>query len=89
MALGARGSLMNVLRKAAAAHRRDTCPDGGLPWPRRLSIACGVAAGMEFLHAQKPPIVHRARPICCCGWVSEEPSQFTSSSLARGLAFAF
>ena len=29
-----------------------------LPWPRRADVLRGVAAGVEFLHAQQPPIIH-------------------------------
>ena len=30
----------------------------GLPWPRRVNLARDVAAGVEFLHAHSPPIIH-------------------------------
>jgi serine/threonine protein kinase len=34
---------------------------GGAPpltWPRRVELARGVAAGVEFLHALTPPVIH-------------------------------
>lgn len=61
MALGARGSLMDVLRKAAGQHGPASL-DGGLPWHRRLSIAVGIASGLRFMHSQTPPILHRELP---------------------------
>ena len=48
----------------------ELCPGGSLasllasstltslPWRRRLDIAVGVACGVEFLHAQQPPVIH-------------------------------
>lgn len=67
MALGAKGSLFDVLRasaqaaKSAAASGGDPAAlaDGGLSWANRLSIAGGIAAAVDFLHSHKPPIVHR------------------------------
>ena len=50
--LCARGSLTDVLKAA----KRDPA---SLPWPRRLQMAIGAAAGMHHLHNQSPPIVHR------------------------------
>ena len=50
--LCARGSLTDVLKAA----RRDIT---SLPWPLRLHLAIGAAAGMHHLHCQSPPIVHR------------------------------
>ncbi len=49
MELAAAGSLRDLLR-------RSTLPE--LPWPRRVDVLRGVAAGVEFLHAQQPPIIH-------------------------------
>lgn len=74
MQLGDMGSLSDVLkrsakhvtrRRAAAEGGRGSSGDGGddhLSWRLRITIAAGIAAGMEFLHAQVPRIVHRA---CC------------------------
>jgi serine/threonine protein kinase len=41
------------LRALLARSTRDT-----LPWPQRLTILAGVACGVEFLHAQTPPVIH-------------------------------
>lgn len=66
MDLGQRGSLADVLRSASKVSATCTAADddgvGGLPWARRLAIAMGIAAGIDFLHTQKPMIVHRALP---------------------------
>jgi len=48
--LATAGSLMALLKRSTSA---------SLPWPTRVSIATGVAAGVEFLHAQEPPLIHR------------------------------
>jgi serine/threonine protein kinase len=48
--LAPRGSLAALLRAASAT---------SLPWPARVAIAAGTACGVEFLHAQSPPIIHR------------------------------
>jgi serine/threonine protein kinase len=44
------GSLLSLLQGSTLA---------SLPWRRRLDIAVGVACGVEFLHAQQPPVIHR------------------------------
>ena len=44
------GSLLSLLQDSTLA---------SLPWRRRLDIAVGVACGVEFLHAQQPPVIHR------------------------------
>ena len=49
MELAAAGSLRDLLRRSTLAE---------LPWPRRVDVLRGVAAGVEFLHAQQPPIAH-------------------------------
>jgi hypothetical protein len=49
MELGAAGSLKDVLARSSLAD---------LGWRRRLGIATQVACGVEFLHAQSPPIIH-------------------------------
>ena len=49
MELGPNGSLRSYLLRVA--------PDQ-LSWPSRVDILCGVAAGVEFLHSQQPPMVH-------------------------------
>lgn len=47
------GSLQDLLNKAANGTEE-------LPWPARLRIAQGVAAGLEYLHTQHSPrIIHR------------------------------
>jgi len=58
MELAAAGSLRDLLRRSTLAE---------LPWPRRVDVLRGVAAGVEFLHAQRPPIIHmdlKVRRIC-------------------------
>ncbi len=49
MELGTSGSLRDLLA-------RSSLPTLG--WPARLRIATGCACGVEFLHAQSPPIIH-------------------------------
>ena len=44
------GSLLSLLQNSTLV---------SLPWRRRLDIAVGVACGVEFLHAQQPPVIHR------------------------------
>jgi serine/threonine protein kinase len=51
MELAPGGSLRALLRGAASLH--------ALPWAARVRLLAGVAAGVEFLHAQVPPIIHR------------------------------
>jgi serine/threonine protein kinase len=43
------GSLLDVLGRATAR---------SLGWRARVGIAAGTACGVEFLHAQQPPIIH-------------------------------
>ncbi|KAL5200132.1 hypothetical protein ABZP36_021335 [Zizania latifolia] len=46
------GSLHNALKTNAGGEV--------LPWPARLRIAVGIAAGLEYLHvSQRPQIIHR------------------------------
>ena len=47
-----RGSLTDVLR----AGKRDPA---SLPWPLRIRMATEAALGMNHLHSQTPPILHR------------------------------
>ena len=47
-----RRSLTDVLKAA----KRDPA---SLPWPLRLRMAIGAAAGMHHLHCHSPPIIHR------------------------------
>lgn len=51
----ARGSLLDVLKRAAAS------PAGmrQLTWGHRLSLALGAAKGVLHLHTRQPPILHR------------------------------
>ena len=49
MELSPRGSLSSYLAASV--------PDGQA-WPARIDILRGIAAGVEFLHTQSPPIVH-------------------------------
>jgi serine/threonine protein kinase len=50
MELCAGGSLAALLRASTLA---------SLPWTRRTEIAAGVACGVDFLHSQEPPVIHR------------------------------
>ena len=50
MELCAGGSLAALLRASTLA---------SLPWKRRTDIAAGVACGVDFLHSQEPPVIHR------------------------------
>jgi serine/threonine protein kinase len=43
------GSLLDVLGRSTAR---------SLGWRARVGIAAGTACGVEFLHAQQPPIIH-------------------------------
>ena len=81
MTLGANGSLWDVLRASAAAQSGLSADSGGLEaargtkdndlgWGCRLRIASGIAAGMEFLHGQRPPIFHR--DLKCANIVMDE-----------------
>ena len=54
MAFASRGSLARVLEEAASS----ASPLAELPWLARRRIATSVAAGVEFLHAQQPPVAH-------------------------------
>ena len=48
--LATAGSLAALLKRSSLT---------SLQWHARVSIATGVAAGVEFLHAQDPPVIHR------------------------------
>ena len=48
--LATAGSLAALLKRSSLT---------SLQWHSRVSIATGVAAGVEFLHAQDPPLIHR------------------------------
>lgn len=51
------GSLHNALKAGGA---EEGSGSGGLPWPARLRVAVGIAAGLEYLHvSQRPQIIHR------------------------------
>ena len=54
MDYAAMGSLFDVLSHASVLQD----PLEALSWASRVSIAAGVAAGVEFLHAQSPPVIH-------------------------------
>jgi len=43
-----RGNLSNVMKA-----------DPNLPWTRKLAMSLDAAEGMEYLHSQNPPVVHR------------------------------
>ena len=50
-----RGSLYDLLRQAGGSPALAK----QLDWPKRLSIALDAAKGMLYLHAHRPPIIHR------------------------------
>ena len=51
----ARGSMADVLRQGLSNPERR----GDLTWARRLQMAVDIAAGMMYLHAHSPAILHR------------------------------
>jgi serine/threonine protein kinase len=51
----ARGSLLDVLRAAAA----DPGAAAALTWRRTLDMALGGATGMLHLHTRSPQVIHR------------------------------
>nr|ACU64893.1 PK [Oryza officinalis] len=63
------GSLHNALKATTDTTTNDNNnknsgeqpqPPPALPWPARLRIAVGIAAGLEYLHvSQRPQIIHR------------------------------
>jgi serine/threonine protein kinase len=50
MELGVGGSLADLLARSSM---------GSLTWRGRLNIGAGVACGIDFLHMQRPPVVHQ------------------------------
>lgn len=46
MERGAEGSLRDLLRRTSLSN---------LPWLVRTRLTAGVASGVDFLHAQRPP----------------------------------
>jgi serine/threonine protein kinase len=52
MELGVGGSLADLLARGSTSM-------ASLPWRTRLSIGAGTACGIDFLHMQRPPVVHR------------------------------
>lgn len=81
MEYGAAGSLKDLLARTTLAT---------LGWQRRMSIAASVASGVEFLHAQTPPIIHtdlKAGNIVMDASLTPKVADFGVSWLARtGLA---
>lgn len=49
------GSLFDLL---ARAHRGSAKAARELSWGKRLDMLKDVAAGMQYLHSRKPPIIH-------------------------------
>jgi hypothetical protein len=49
MELGAAGSLRDLLYRTSLTN---------LAWSKRVSLGTGVACGVDFLHSQKPPVIH-------------------------------
>jgi serine/threonine protein kinase len=49
MELGAAGSLRDLLYRTSLQN---------VTWSKRVVLATGVACGVDFLHSQKPPIIH-------------------------------
>ena len=81
MEYGAAGSLKDLLARTTLAT---------LGWQRRMAIAASVASGVEFLHAQTPPIIHtdlKAGNIVLDASLTPKVADFGVSWLARtGLA---
>ena len=75
------GSLKTVLQNAAQSKQ----PMAVLPWAKRVRIAAEIAAGVDFLHSQTPPIVHC--DLKCDNVVMTEARPFPSECPLLSFAF--
>lgn len=76
--LGTAGSLKDLLARTSLVE---------LPWRRRLELAAGVAAGVEFLHSLTPQLIHgdlKSANIVLDGLLVPKIADFGLSFLATG-----
>eukprot|EP00049_Salpingoeca_infusionum_P002770 m.59688 g.59688 ORF g.59688 m.59688 type:complete len:233 (-) comp11778_c0_seq6:804-1502(-) len=83
-----RGSLRQVLDNVWPDDVPDDFyVDGVLPWMQRVGFALGAARGLEYLHGQSPPCMHRdvksANFLVSDGWIVKVADFGTSRFIER------